>query len=356
VTEQGLRDPLLEVRGLEIVARRRSGDLGIVHGIDLRVERGEAVGIVGESGSGKSLSMLAVMRLLSPPLEIARGSIRFEGTELTTLSETGMRQQRGGPLAMVYQDPMTSLNPLMRIGDQVAEAMTAHGVKGPEAEARSVELLGKVELPDPSRAARAYPHELSGGMRQRAVIAMALAMSPRLLIADEPTTALDVTIQRQILAVVNQLRQDLGMATIWVTHDLGVVAQLVDRVVVMYAGTVVEEAPVDRLFHDPQHPYTRSLLAALPDPLDDSRPPLAQIPGRPPLASEHIEGCPFRPRCAQARDVCLTRPRLDARGPGKVACWVPPSEWKPVGRSSAVPLPAAALVAESSGSSESPAT
>jgi len=323
-------NPLLEVRGLEVVARRRSGDLGIVHGIDLRVESGEAVGIVGESGSGKSLSMLAVMRLLAPPLEIAGGSIRFEGSELTTLPEPAMRKLRGGRLAMVYQDPMTSLNPLMRIGDQVAEAMTAHGVKGSDARARSVELLGRVELPDPPHAARAYPHELSGGMRQRAVIAMALAMSPHLLIADEPTTALDVTIQRQILAVVNQLRHDLNMATIWVTHDLGVVAQLVERVIVMYAGYVVEEAPVDRLFHEPQHPYTRSLLAALPDPLDDTRPPLAQIPGRPPLASEQIEGCPFRPRCAQAREICLTRPPLEVRGPGKVACWVPPSEWKPV--------------------------
>ena len=318
---------LLEVEGLEVVARRRGGDLAIVHGIDLWVAPGEAVGVVGESGSGKSLSMLAVMRLLTAPLAIARGSIRFEGTELTTLSESRMRALRGDRLAMVYQDPMTSLNPLMRIGDQVAEAMTAHGVKDREARSRSLELLARVELPDPARAARGYPHELSGGMRQRAVIAMALAMGPRLLIADEPTTALDVTIQRQILAVVNGLRRDLDMATIWVTHDLGVVAQLVDRVVVMYAGYVVEEAPVDRLFHAPQHPYTRSLLAALPDPQDDTRPPLAQIPGRPPLPSEQVEGCPFRPRCAQARDVCLVRPPLEVRDEGRVACWVPPSAW-----------------------------
>ncbi|MEZ4596672.1 MAG: ABC transporter ATP-binding protein [Chloroflexota bacterium] len=302
-------------------------DLPIVHGIDLRVDRGEAVGVVGESGSGKSLSMLAVMRLLSPPLAIAAGSVVFEGTDLTALPESGMRRLRGDRLAMVYQDPMTSLNPLMRIGDQVTEAMTAHGVREREAKERAVGLLARVELPDPARAARAYPHELSGGMRQRAVIAMALAMGPRLLIADEPTTALDVTIQRQILAVVNQLRHDMDMATIWVTHDLGVVAQLVERVVVMYSGYIVEEAPVDRLFHAPQHPYTRALLAALPDPLDDTRPPLAQIPGRPPLPSERIEGCPFRPRCAQARDVCATRPPLEQRGEGRVACWVPPSEW-----------------------------
>ncbi len=322
--------PLLEVQGLEVVARRRDGDLPIVHGIDLRIDSGGAVGIVGESGSGKSLSMLAVMRLLSPPLDIAAGSVRFEGTELVTLPEPEMRRLRGHRLAMVYQDPMTSLNPLMRIGDQVAEAMTAHGVTGSEAARRTLELLARVELPDPRRAARAYPHELSGGMRQRAVIAMALAMGPRLLIADEPTTALDVTIQRQILAVVNGLRRDLHMATVWVTHDLGVVAQLVERVVVMYAGYVVEEAPVDRLFHEPQHPYTWALLAALPDPTDDTRPPLAQIPGRPPLPTERVEGCPFRPRCAQAREVCAVRPPLETRGESKVACWVPPSEWVPV--------------------------
>jgi oligopeptide/dipeptide ABC transporter ATP-binding protein len=300
---------------------------------------------VGESGSGKSLSMLAVMRLLSPPLAIAQGSIRFEGTEITSLPESRMRALRGDRLAMVYQDPMTSLNPLMRIGDQVAEAMTAHRVRDREAHARTLELLARVELPDPARAARAYPHELSGGMRQRAVIAMALAMGPRLLIADEPTTALDVTIQRQILAVVNGLRRDLDMATIWVTHDLGVVAQLVDRVVVMYAGYVVEEAPVDRLFHAPQHPYTHSLLAALPDPQDDSRPPLAQIPGRPPLPSERMEGCPFRPRCAQARDVGLVRPPLEVRGEGKVACWVPPSEWTWERQAMAVAEPTATAAA-----------
>ena len=284
--------PLLEVRDLHIVARsKRHGDLEIVHGIDLAAAPGEAVGVVGESGSGKSLTMLAIMRLLAAaPGHRPRAASGSTAEELTTLPESDMRRLRGDRLAMVYQDPMTSLNPLMRIGDQVTEAMTAHGVRKDEARVRSLELLARVELPDPDRAARAYPHELSGGMRQRAVIAMALAMSPRLLIADEPTTALDVTIQRQILAVVNQLRRDLDMATIWVTHDLGVVAQLVERVVVMYGGFVVEEAPVDRLFHAPQHPYTSALLAALPDPTDDARPPLAQIPGRPPVATERRRG------------------------------------------------------------------
>ncbi len=319
---------LLEVRDLAIAARSRRGDLEIVHGVDLDVAPGEAVGVVGESGSGKSLSMLAVMRLLTEPLVISRGSVRFEGVDLVPLPEKAMRRLRGDRLAMVYQDPMTSLNPLMRIGDQVAEAMTSHGVPKAEARERALDLLRSVELPDPERIARAYPHEYSGGMRQRAVIAMALAMRPRLLIADEPTTALDVTIQRQILAIVNGLRRELDMATIWVTHDLGVVAQLVERVVVMYAGHIVEEAPVDQLFHAPQHPYTSRLLASLPDPTDDTRPPLAQIPGRPPLATERVVGCPFRPRCAHARDACAERPPLMPRLAGSVACWVPPVEWR----------------------------
>jgi len=319
--------PLLEVSGLAVAARSRRGDLEIVKGVDLIAAPGEAIGVVGESGSGKSLTMLAIMRLLAPPLVINRGAVRFEGRDLTNLPERQMRTLRGDRLSMVYQDPMTSLNPLMRIGDQVTEAMTAHGVPRNQARQRTMELLAQVELPDPARIARSYPHEYSGGMRQRAVIAMALAMRPRLLIADEPTTALDVTIQRQILAVVNQLRRDLDMATIWVTHDLGVVAQLVERVVVMYGGLVVEEAPVDQLFHSPQHPYTSRLLASLPDPADEARPPLAQIPGRPPVATDRIEGCPFQPRCAQARDICAVRPQLEPRLAGRVACWVPVEEW-----------------------------
>jgi oligopeptide/dipeptide ABC transporter ATP-binding protein len=320
-------DPLLVVRDLAVSARTRGGDLEIVHGVDLQIEPGEAVGIVGESGSGKSLSMLAVMRLLSPPLGISRGSVSFDGHELATLPERSMQVLRGNRLAMVYQDPMTSLNPMMRIGDQVTEAMSVHGIARDEARRRTLDLLALLEIPSPERAARAYPFEFSGGMRQRAMIAMALAMRPRLLIADEPTTALDVTIQRQILALVNGLRHELHMATVWVTHDLGVVAQLVDRVYVMYAGRVVEEAPVIQLFGAPQHPYTRSLLASLPNPADETRPPLAQIPGRPPLPIDHVAGCPFRPRCPQARAVCAERPALQPRLAGRAACWVPVSEW-----------------------------
>jgi oligopeptide/dipeptide ABC transporter ATP-binding protein len=319
---------MLAIEGMVVTLRSRGGDQEIVHGIDLRVAPGETLGVVGESGSGKTLTMLSVMRLLSPPLEMTKGSVRLEGLDLTSMPEAQMRELRGSRVAMVYQDPMTSLNPLMRIGDQVIESMTAHGVPKDEARRRALATLARVEMPDPERTARAYPHELSGGMRQRALIATALAMDPTLLIADEPTTALDVTIQRQILALVKHLSAESRMTTIWVTHDLGVIARLVDRVVVMYGGYIVEDAPVDQIFHAAQHPYTKRLLESLPNPNDDSRPPLAQIPGRPPLPSEKIEGCPFRPRCDQARDVCVTRPELEVREAGLAACWVPVDQWR----------------------------
>jgi oligopeptide/dipeptide ABC transporter ATP-binding protein len=271
--------------------------------------------------------MLALMRLLDDPLRLVGGSVRFEGRDLATLSERELRELRGRDIAMVYQDPMTSLNPLMRVGDQVREALLVHGIERDEADRRTLELFARVGIPDPERTARAYPHEFSGGMRQRIVIAMALALGPSLLIADEPTTALDVTIQQQILALVAELGRELGMTTIWVTHDLGVVARLVDRVIVMYGGTIVEDAPVEQLFAAPQHPYTRRLLASLPNAADDERPELAQIPGRPPLPGERVEGCPFRDRCLEAREICFTTPPLMERGAGLAACWVPPEEW-----------------------------
>jgi len=319
-------DVLLDVQDLRVSARGKD-DVEIVHGVDLQLRRGEIVGVVGESGSGKSLTMLALMRLLSRPLEISGGSVTFQGRDLAGLREEEIRDLRGREIAMVYQDPMTSLNPLMRVGDQVVEALRAHGVPKAQARERCVELFARVGIPDPKRTVRAYPHEFSGGMRQRVVIAMALALRPSLLIADEPTTALDVTIQQQILALVAELQAELGMMTIWVTHDLGVVARLVQRVVVMYAGRVVEDAPVERLFAAPQHPYTERLLASLPNPADDERPALAQIPGRPALPTDDIAGCPFRPRCPQARDVCLEEPPLIRRGDSLTRCWVPPEEW-----------------------------
>jgi oligopeptide/dipeptide ABC transporter ATP-binding protein len=320
---------LLEVTDLRIAVRGRRGIHEIVHGVDLAVPAGQTVGVVGESGSGKSLTMLALLGLLAEPVHMSGGRVRLAGRDLTAMREPELRSLRGNDIAMVYQDPMTSLNPLMRVGDQVVEAMTAHGVGRGEARARMFDLLARVGIPNPARTARAYPHEFSGGMRQRIVIASALAMRPRLFIADEPTTALDVTIQQQILSLVDDLRHELGMTTIWVTHDLAVVARLVDRVVVMYAGYVVEDAPVRQAFTEPQHPYTSSLLAALPDPTDDSRSPLAQIPGRPPVATAVVSGCPFRPRCPQARAVCGQLPPLRPSGAGRAACWVPPDEWTP---------------------------
>jgi oligopeptide/dipeptide ABC transporter ATP-binding protein len=321
-------DALLELADLRVSAGSGRGEREIVHGVDLAVPAGQTVGVVGESGSGKSLTMLAVMGLLADPLRVSGGTVRLGGRTLTGLRERELRGIRGSDVAMVYQDPMTSLNPLMRVGEQVAEAMTAHGVGRAEARRRSLDLLARVGIPQPERTARAYPHEFSGGMRQRVMIAAALAMGPRLLIADEPTTALDVTIQQQILALVDELRRETGMTTIWVTHDLGVVARLVDRVVVMYAGTVVEDAPVRQVFRAPQHPYTRALLAALPDPGDGDRPRLAQIPGRPPDATRPVEGCPFRPRCPEAVEACAVRPPLQVRAQGQAACWVPPQEWR----------------------------
>ncbi|WP_232664562.1 ABC transporter ATP-binding protein [Pseudonocardia sp. TRM90224] len=320
-----MNSPVLEVHDLAVAAGRKH-PVEIVHGIDLTLRAGETVGVVGESGSGKSVTMLALMRLLGEPLHISRGHVRFRGQDLAALREPEMRSLRGREIAMVYQDPMTSLNPFMRVGDQVTEALLVHGVDEGKATARCLELFARVGIPDPARTVRAYPHEFSGGMRQRVVIAMALALRPALLIADEPTTALDVTIQQQILGLVAELQQEMGMATIWVTHDLGVVARLVERVVVMYGGHVVEDAPVAQLFAAPQHPYTERLLASLPNPTGE-RAPLAQIPGRPPLPSEHVEGCAFRPRCPQARDVCAMPPPLVDRAAGRAACWVPPHEW-----------------------------
>jgi oligopeptide/dipeptide ABC transporter ATP-binding protein len=322
-------EALLEVRDLEVGLERRRG-APIVRQVSFDVAPGEAVGIVGETGSGKTLSMLAVMGLLPPTVRRTGGQIRFEGLDLGALRPRELRRLRGRELAMVYQDPATSLNPLMTIGDQIEEALSAHGVRRPQARTRVHEALAQVGIPDPERTARAYPHQFSGGMRQRAMIATALVLSPKLLIADEPTTALDVTIQQQILALVRRLQDETGMAIVWITHDLGVVARLVDRVVVMYAGHVVEQAPTRELFRRPQHPYTAGLLASLPNPLDPSRPPLAQIAGTPPDATQAPAGCPFHDRCPQAIERCVSeRPPLTARAGGSAAaCWVPPGEWR----------------------------
>jgi oligopeptide/dipeptide ABC transporter ATP-binding protein len=322
-------DALLSVRGLTVEAENGGRPVAIVSDVSFDVAAGETVGVVGETGSGKSMTMLSVMGLLpSPPMRVAAGEVRLDGRDLVSLAEVEMRRIRGADVAMVYQDPMTSLNPVMRIGEQVAEAMTAHGVSAAEARRRTLDALARVGIPAPERTALAYPHEFSGGMRQRAMIAMALALEPRLLIADEPTTALDVTTQQQILTLVKDLRERNRMAIVWVTHDLSVVARLADRVVVMYAGRIVEHGSARRIFRAPEHPYTASLLASLPKPVGAERPPLAQIPGAPPDPGRLPSGCPFHPRCRQARDRCeVDPPPLSGRGDGAAACWVPPREW-----------------------------
>jgi oligopeptide/dipeptide ABC transporter ATP-binding protein len=321
-------EPVLVVRDLTIGIRGKRGATPIVHSVNLDVGAGERLGIVGESGSGKSLTMLAVMGLLSPPLEVLSGSIRLGARELVGASEHELRAIRGSEVAMIYQDPMTSLDPMIRIGDQVAEGPLAHGQDRHDVIDRVRSGLSEVGFADPSRVEHQYPHELSGGMRQRVMIASALIGAPRLLIADEPTTALDVTIQRQILRLVRRLQAEHGMAVAWITHDLGVVAQFAQRVSVMYAGRVVETAPTRALFRAPQHPYTASLLNSLPT---TSQPGarLVQIAGTPPDAAAPPAGCAFHPRCPQAIERCATdTPVLEERRPGgAAACWVPPERW-----------------------------
>lgn len=320
--------PLLRVRGLELAALRHRRSAPIVRDLSFEVGEGEAVALVGESGSGKSLTMLAVMGLLPAGIALTAGEVEFAGENLVAAGPRRLQELRGAAITMVYQDPMTSMNPMMPIGEQVAETLTAHGVSRAEAGRRALVELSRVGIPDPERTARAYPHEFSGGMRQRAMIASALVSQPRLLIADEPTTALDVTIQQQILALVRERQRATSMATIWVTHDLGVVAQLVDRVLVMYAGRIVEDAPVRQLFEAPQHPYTAALLASLPRVADLDRKPLVQIPGSPPGPGEPLEGCSFRPRCPQAVEKCLQLPPLLDRRAGRAACWLEPERWR----------------------------
>ena len=301
-----------------------------VDALSYEVARGEVLGVVGESGCGKSVTALAVMRLLkSPPATIAARSIRIGGRELTALDEPAMRLVRGNDAAMIFQEPMTSLNPVLTIGEQIAETLLTHrGMSWRDGLARAVELLDLVRIPDARQRIREYPHQLSGGMRQRAMIAMALACEPKLLIADEPTTALDVTIQAQILRLLAELQQRLGMAIVMITHDLGVVGEMAHRVVVMYAGRKVEEGPIEAIFAAPRHPYTVGLMRSRPR-LGSSlggaaRERLRELPGHvPTLAELGAGGCAFAPRCALATEQCRREaPPLDRRVPGHVAaCW-----------------------------------
>ncbi len=317
---------LLEVQDLCTRFHTPEGTVYAVNGVSFHVDEGETLAVVGESGCGKSVTMMSILGLLpKPPAEIARGRALFRDLDLLHVTERQLEYIRGRDIAMIFQDPMTSLNPTLTIGLQITESLETHmAMTQEQARARAIELLEWVGIPDPARRLNDYPHQFSGGMRQRAMIAMALACMPSLLIADEPTTALDVTIQAQIVELVIRLRERLGMAMIWITHDLGVVAGVANRVAVMYAGFIVEEADIDDLFEDTRHPYTLSLLAALPraDRRRDHR--LKSIPGAPP--SLHIEprGCPFAPRCDFVLDHCWAEnPPLEVVAPGhKMACWV----------------------------------
>jgi oligopeptide transport system ATP-binding protein len=317
---------LLRIEDLRTRFHTPEGTVYAVNGISLYLDPGETLAIVGESGCGKSVSMLSILGLIPiPPGQIASGSAYFHGQDLLMMPDAELEKVRGKEIAMIFQDPMTALNPVLTIRRQITETLLRHEDIGQEeANRQAVELLERVGIPDAARRLGDYPHQFSGGMRQRVMIAMALACAPAILIADEPTTALDVTIQAQIVELVSHIRERVGMAMIWITHDLGVVAGLADRVAVMYAGFIVEEADVQDIYDNPLHPYTLALLGALPrvDRCRDRR--LKSIPGAPPSLLVEPLGCPFAPRCEYGIERCLSEnPRLQPVGPGhRLACWV----------------------------------
>jgi len=322
--------PLLRIEDLHTTFHTREGVVHAVDGVSFSLDKGEMLGVVGESGCGKSVTALSVLRLVpSPPGKVEGGGIFFNGMNLLDLPLRKMQGIRGNEISMIFQEPMTSLNPVLSVGRQISEAIVLHqGLSNKEALNKSIEMLRLVRIPSPEQRVREYPHQLSGGMRQRVMIAMALSCNPKVLIADEPTTALDVTIQAQILALMNDLRDKLGTAVLLITHSLGVIAETAQRVVVMYAGRKVEEAPVESLFRSPQHPYTLGLMASIPRlaPNGDGpakRQRLAEIPGMVPSLRDRPPGCLFAPRCGYATERChRERPRLEEKAPRHwAACW-----------------------------------
>ena len=324
-------EALLEVKNL----RTSFGSVHAVDNVSFNVRRGEAVALVGESGCGKSVTAMSIMRLIAPPGKITAGEVRFKGRDLASLSEKEMRNVRGNDIAMVFQEPMTSLNPVFKIGAQVAEAIRIHRKVGKkEAWKQAGDMLELVSIPDPHKRLHDYPHQLSGGMRQRVMIAIALSCDPELLIADEPTTALDVTIQAQIMELLASLQRKLGLAVLLITHDLGVVAEFCERVIVMYTGRVVEDAPVQLLFGAPAHPYTRGLLKSLPGAAIVAGTPVNRLPtisGMVPPITNLPQGCKFNPRCPDVMDICLgNEPALMPVGPGQSArCYLHGDEADP---------------------------
>ena len=319
-----MSEKILEVEHLETSFFTHAGEVKAVRDISFSVEKGKILGIVGESGSGKSVSLKSVMRLIEHPGKIKGGTITFDGEDLLSKTEKEMLQVRGKRIAMVFQDPMSSLNPVFRIGNQITDSILYHDkVSKAEANKRAIELLRLVGIPSPETRINNYPHEFSGGMRQRVMIAMALACHPELLIADEPTTALDVTIQLQILKLMKNIQEKEGTTVILVTHDLGVVAELCDRVIVMYGGQIMEEGSVDEIFYDPMHPYTKGLLRSVPS-LSNTKERLVPIPGSPPDLLNPPKGCPFCYRCKHAMELCVDEaPQFIETETGhRCACWL----------------------------------
>jgi oligopeptide/dipeptide ABC transporter ATP-binding protein len=322
------QDVLLDIKGLKTYFYTDEGVSPAVDGVDCQVRKGETLSVVGESGCGKSVTALSVMRLIpTPPGKIVAGDIHFDGIDLLALSNNEMRKIRGNQISMIFQEPMTSLNPVFTIGKQISAVVKLHqGLTSRDARSRAIDMLSLVGIPSPEKRVHEYPHQLSGGMRQRAMIAMALSCNPRLLIADEPTTALDVTIQAQILDLIVQLKSDIGAAIVLITHDLGVVAESASRVLVMYAGKVVEEADVYQIFEDPLHPYTVGLLGSIPriDREMNSRQRLNEIRGVVPIPSKLPPGCHFSPRCLHVKPICReSMPDLIDKTKGhKVRCWL----------------------------------
>ena len=324
---------VLDVKDLKTVFRTRGGEVHAVNSVSFGLKPGELLGVVGESGSGKSVTMMSLIGLLpSPPAEVRDGQVIFDGSDLLKCSSEHLRAVRGAGIGFVFQDPMTSLNPVFTVGFQIMEPLRRHmGMNKAQARDRAVELLELVGIPDARRRLSDFPHQFPGGMRQRVMIAIALACDPKVLIADEPTTALDVTIQAQILELVKELRQKLGMAIVWITHDLGVIAGIADRVMVMYGGQVVEQAPVKELFANPQHPYTRALLETIPSIRGERAAKLNVIEGQPPILNAPPSACSFAPRCPYQFDRCLKQnpPRLPVGPEHDAACFWDPATGGP---------------------------
>lgn len=315
---------ILRVNDLVTTFRYGKKDIPVVNGVSFEVHEGEILGIVGESACGKSVTSLSIMRLINPPGKIAQGEILLGDTDLTKVPANKLHRLRGKDIAMIFQEPMTSLNPLQTIGRQIAEAVLLHSdVTKQQAWEKAVEMLGMVGIASPEKRAKAYPHMLSGGMRQRVMIAMALSMNPHLLIADEPTTALDVTVQAQILELIKKLRDEIGMAIMLITHDLGVISETCERVIVMYAGEIVEQAPIRELFSHPSHPYTQGLIASVPR-MKQTEKLLHTIPGMVPGVQDMPEGCRFAPRCSRAQERCMKKkpPTFAVNDGHYAACWL----------------------------------